>query len=40
MVLDEVVARVNRPDASVLATGHIAAHLLNAARLEPVDQAV
>jgi hypothetical protein len=23
-----------------LATGHIAAHLLNAARLEPVDQAV
>jgi uncharacterized membrane protein len=40
VVLDEVVARVNRPDASVLATGHIAAHLLNAARLEPVDQAV
>lgn len=38
--LTEMIERVNQPDASVLATGRIAAHLLNVRRLEPLDEAI
>jgi uncharacterized membrane protein len=38
--LDAVVALVNRPDASVVATGRVAAHLLGVRRLEPLCDAL
>ncbi len=38
--LNEIVARVNSKQSSVLASGRIAAHLLNVRRLETVEQAV
>jgi hypothetical protein len=38
--LDAVVALVNRPDASVVASGRVAAHLLGVRRLEPVSDAL
>jgi hypothetical protein len=39
-LLQSAVALVDRPDASVLATGRIAAHLLRVRRLESAEQAV
>jgi hypothetical protein len=38
--LNEIVAKVNSPRFSVLASGRIAAHLLNVGRLETVEQAL
>jgi uncharacterized membrane protein len=39
-VLHEIVAQVNSKQSSVLASGRIAAHLLNVRRLETVEQAL
>lgn len=38
--LTEIVARINTEQSSVLASGRIAAHLLNVRRLETVEQAL
>ncbi len=38
--LNEIVARVNSEQSSVVASGRVAAHLLNVRRLETVEQAV
>jgi hypothetical protein len=38
--LDSIVRMVGRPDASALASGRIAAHLLGVKRLESVEQAI
>ena len=38
--LNDVVAMVGRPSASVLATSRVASHLLGVRRLEPVDEAI
>ncbi|NLF73295.1 MAG: DUF2079 domain-containing protein [Candidatus Anammoximicrobium sp.] len=38
--LNEIVARVNSKQASAIASGRIAAHLLNVRRLETVEQAI
>ncbi len=38
--LDRLVVRVNRPDASVLASGRAAAHLLAVRRVEPLSDAL
>jgi hypothetical protein len=38
--LDRLVAQINRPDASVLASGRVAAHLLAVRRLEPLSDAL
>lgn len=39
-MLNEIVSRVNSEQSSVVASGRIAAHLLNVRRLETVEQAV
>ncbi|MGA2266789.1 MAG: DUF2079 domain-containing protein, partial [Phycisphaerae bacterium] len=38
--LDHLVAMINRPDASVLASGRVASHLLAVRRLEPLSDAL
>jgi uncharacterized membrane protein len=38
--LDRLVAMINRPDTSVLASGRVASHLLTVRRLEPLSDAL